>query len=142
MNIIQYIIALTIAIIYPFFWKKLSDTVVKKYIGDTDCGITSLFDNKISDDEVKKCRQREKYMETIRFIVLLIVAVLGIFIGSLFTEQSITTGLGLGGLISAVTAVTYHWNNMGETTKVAVLGASLFSLIGAPFYIDIKKIIA
>lgn len=147
MNIVQYIIALTIAILYPFFWHKLSDAIVRKYVGDTDCKYPySLILNdgekpsaKDDEKEYKKCQTRIKYMESVRFIVLLIVAVIGIFISMAFEEKAITVGLSIGGLISALVAVTLYWNNMGEITKVTTIGASLATLIAIPYYVDIKK---
>lgn len=136
MDITEIILALAIAIIYPYFFHKLVDKVIGydqissmcdkvKYDGDEQSEYNRC--NKIKDRELDS-------IELTRHITFLVIALASILLCSMIRQRSTKLGIGIGGIILLITAMTIYWRKYNETYKLIILGLALAAVV----YISIK----
>lgn len=138
----ETIFSLAIAIIYPFFFNKLTNLLV-----DHD-NITSMCDNMYpmyiwggkrtpeeeqANQEYEKCsKERTKKLDDSNFkqhIMLIVIAFIGILGSSAIQTHSTKVGVGLGGIFTLISALLMYWYKYNETVKLVILGLSLVGLM-------------
>ena len=136
MDITEIILALAIAIIYPYFFNKLIDRI----LGYDQ--INSMCDNVKYDSgdqsDYKRCndikdRELDK-IELSRHITFLVVALASILLCSMIRQRSTKLGIGIGGIILLIIAMSIYWRKYNETYKLIILGIALAAVV----YISIK----
>lgn len=127
MNYLAIIITIGIAILYPFFWKKLSDLIVKTQVVET-------HEQKTHEDGMLMIHHSHtsEVSETARFFVLIVAGVVAILVSIWLGSSNTSNGLAIGGLFSIITAIYDNWGNMAELMKVVVIGLTLGVMILMP----------
>jgi hypothetical protein len=150
----EIIFSIAIAIVYPFFFTKLTSKILNyenvnnmcdKYNGLIYPYYSSGFystavpkqqiseEDKVKQIEADKCRkEKEIKLDDIKFkqhIMLIVVAFIGILATSAIQTGSTKVGVGIGGILTLMVALTMYWHKYNETAKLAVLGVSFVSLI-------------
>lgn len=142
MNISDLAIAGSIAIIYPLFFNKAVD-VFTNYDEIYSKSYKSIFftdlDTKpnveVSDTQRQKNKEKLKKINTYRFVLLLVVGLVALVSSYFIGSSAITVGLALAGVVTIVHATCYHWYDINEKTKLALLGIALISLFGTPSFV-------
>lgn len=148
MDTTEIIFSLAIAILYPFFFNKLTKLIVgydsindmcNKYgvSGYGDFYVLNSFDKKkettAEDLEAKKCRNERQALldkaELHSHFIMLFVALAGIFATSFVHSPSTKLGLGLGGVFSLIFTISMTWYKYAEMMKLVVLGLSLLFVL-------------
>ena len=157
----ETIFSLAIAIIYPFFFSKLT-TKLTKY--DEVNEMCDHYDSSIrygygymypgfnkgnkeesesaeqiaKKEEFEKCEKEKKVrLDQVNFnrhIMLIVIAFLGIIGSSAIQTQSTKLGVGLGGVLTLILALFLYWHKYGENSKLIILGLS-FALL---MYLSVK----
>lgn len=149
-------ISIAIAILYPFFFNKLSSLIIKddkvkkkhevlKYINvKTGKKYNYLptggfiLDNKQEEynandyqitDEYTENEERLANINTKRFYILLTSGVVSVIIGTLLTNQVASLGISFGGIIVILYATYLYWYNINEYMKLGLTGVSIIALI-------------
>lgn len=146
----ETLFGLPIALLYPFFFSKSIDVYSNKStISDMCKGIPYSLNNKSSIDildydsgsknpEYVKCHEDKRFkldkLDTTKFIMLMVIGILGIIIGGMIKTKATKIGIGLGGVITIIYAISMYWGHMDEKVKVIVTGLGLALLI----YLSIK----
>lgn len=139
MDYTEWLFSGSIALVFPFFFKKLLDYVnddekVNKMCDKYNKSFTygMLPSEKTSPEEYKlqqACwNKRAKLQDTINFkkhIFLLIIGLVAVIASGLIKTKSTKMGLGLGGLLSLLYAISTHWYHYNDRTRLAILGISL-----------------
>lgn len=155
MRIPDIAIAFSIAILYPLFFRKLSDVVSNKKEVEESCGgkYNSLFVNDIYDThsneqkmtkaELQACidKKKEKLIKisTGRFATLLSAGLVALAFSYFVSSPAITLGLGIAGVLTILDATVGYWENMNETAKLTMVGIALASLLVSPKFIGKYK---
>lgn len=151
MDTTEIIFSLAIAILYPFFFNKLTKQIVgydsindmcKKYGGfygyDDNYYVINTFETKKqkSPQEIEaaeKCRNERGALldkaDLHSHFIMLFVALAGIFATSFVHSPSTKLGLGLGGVFSLIFTIFMTWNKYAEIMKLVVLGLSLLFVL-------------
>lgn len=148
MRIPDISIAFAIAILYPLFFRKLSDVVSNKKEVDESCGgrYTSILDiglyspssdePKMSTAERKACLDEKKKKQikinTGRFATLLSAGLVALAFSYYVESPSLTLGLGIAGVLTILDATVGYWENMNEKAKVVMVGIALAALLVSP----------
>lgn len=160
----EIIFSIAIAIVYPFFFTKLTSKILNyenvnnmcdKYNGiiypyyassgfyrsalpkqeeiSEEDKLKQMEEDKLKQMEAERCRkEKEIKMDDIKFkqhIMLIVVAFIGILATSAIQTGSTKVGVGIGGILTLMVALTMYWHKYNETAKLAVLGVSFASLI-------------
>jgi hypothetical protein len=134
MDITEIILAVAIALIHPYFFTKLVDKVLgyDRISGMCD-GIKFWDENMVENVAHKECTQhRDQELDKIelsRHITFLVIALLSILVSSMIRQKSTKLGLGLGGIILLITALTLYWRKYNEIAKLFILGIALVIVI-------------
>lgn len=152
LDMTEFIFSVAIAIIYPFFFSKLT-TKILKY--DETQDMCSKYDTimypyytfyqpaqvsnpqseeeKSKQIEADKCRQDMNVkLDDIKFkqhIMLIVIAFMGILATSVIQANSTKVGVGMGGILTLIVALTMYWHKYNETAKIGILGGSLLVLL-------------
>lgn len=124
----EWIFAASIAIMYPFFFEKLSDTMEGRGKIMQMCNDSPIF----SSGYTKCYDERSKLLEPIDFkkhLTLVIVGIIGIILSGVIKAKAPKVGLGLGGLLTLIYGLFVYWKNYKDTTKLIILGISFIVLI-------------
>lgn len=115
MDTTEFLFSATIAIIYPFFFNKLTDKIV--------------------EGTEKNAAEFNKH------VILILIGLMGVFSACFVHTHSTKLGLGLGGILTLLTALMTYWSKYNENMKLVILGVSLsiFVYLSARLY-DIKNI--
>ena len=148
MRIPDIAIAFSIAILYPLFFRKLSDVVSNKKEVDESCGgkYTSILEidlynprsdePKMSKTERQACLDQKKKKQikinTCRFATLLSAGLVALAFSYYVDSPAITLGLGIAGVLTILDATVEYWENMNETAKLTMVGIALASLLASP----------
>lgn len=130
MSITEIIVSLSIALIYPLFFHKLTKKLTGYDIAGKLCSDMD-FDrsNSKSMADYKNCSSnRDKVLGKADFrshLIILAIAVLSIIISTKISQKSTKLGVGFGGIILIIIAVTAYWHNYNETSKIIVSGIAL-----------------
>ena len=141
----ETIFSLAIAIIYPFFFTKLTNLLVDHDNISPMCGgyasfwYSGSFDRIESEDDkfkrIKKeqCwKEREAKLDHANFkqhVMLIIISFIGILGASAIQTHSTKVGVGLGGIFTLIAALMMFWYKYNETVKLVILGLSLAALM-------------
>lgn len=153
MDTTEIIFSLAIAILYPFFFNKLTKQIIgydkidgmcDKYNKYSDYFVLnswSTFDRHSEKEkqptheeiEAKKCRDERRELldkaDLHSHLFMIFVALAGIFATSFVSTNSTKLGLGLGGVLSLIFTISMTWYKYGEMVKLVVLGLSLLFVI-------------
>lgn len=152
MDTTEIIFSLAIAILYPFFFNKLTKQIVGYDKIDNMCDKYNKYDdifvfNYSSFDrasnkqksptpeeiEAEKCRKERRELldkaELHSHLFMIFIALAGIFATSFVSTNSTKLGLGLGGVFSLIFTISMTWYKYGEMVKLFVLGLSLLFVI-------------
>lgn len=153
MDTTEVIFSLAIAILYPFFFNKLTKQIVgydkinemcDKYNKYSDFFVLnswSTFDRHSEkkkeptpeDIQAEKCRNERKELldkaELHSHLFMIFVSLVGIFATSFVSTNSTKLGLGLGGVFSLIFTISMTWYKYGEMMKLIVLGLSLLFVL-------------
>lgn len=103
-----------------------------------DLQLIDLGINSSSTPEYNKCYNERRVkldnLDTKKFIILMVIGILGTIVGGIIKTKATKIGIGLGGIITIVYAISMYWGNMNEKVKVLVTGTGLALLI----YLSIK----
>jgi hypothetical protein len=160
----ETIFSLAIAIVYPFFFSKLTSKVSKIDSINQMCdhfdmnikyGWNSSYinsNNSINDrleksedpaviakrEEYKKCEEDRKIKldqaQYNQHIMLIAIAFFGILVSSAIQSSSTKVGVGLGGVLTLMVALFSYWHKYKENSKLVILGVGFVSLL----YLSIK----
>jgi len=149
----EIIFSIAIAIVYPFFFTKLTSKILNYENVNNMCDRYNMYPTyylsgsfrpavpkqEFSEEEEQKqieaeqCRkERESKLDDVKFkqhIMLIVVAFIGILATSAIQTNSTKVGVGIGGILTLIAALTMYWHKYNETAKLAVLGVSFVSLI-------------
>ncbi len=150
-------IAISIAILYPYFFNKLSDVLMQKQRIKEECDIPKYIDKKTGkkyhhqpfyihnndnsdlnleeNPEYQGCEKKLARIDTTQFYILMIAGVLGVIIGSFIPNTITSLGISLGGLLTILYATYIYWHRMDEYMKLGLTGSSLVILI----YVSIRN---
>lgn len=127
MDITEVIMALAIAIIYPYFFSKL----INKVLGYDQ--INSMCDNIGEHSDYKRCNnikdQELDKIELSRHITFLVIALISILLCSMIRQRSTKLGIGIGGIILLIIAMSIYWRKYNETYKLIILGLALSAVV-------------
>ena len=158
MDTTEIIFALAIALIYPFFFNKLSNKITKNddlNVYDSCKNIPMFVENSEQQQkpqkkpmrngfylmdyqrdptpEYKKCQDEVQKKiddaELHKHLMLIAVALIGIILSSIIQTKSTKFGVGLGGVFTLIIALTMYWHKYNETARLGILGASLVMLV-------------
>jgi hypothetical protein len=134
MDTTEIIIAITIALIYPYFFHKLIDKVMGYDKVNDMCDNVKYSEGGFNESsEHKQCvaskKQQLDNMELKRHVTFLIVALLSILVSSMIRQKSTKVGVGMGGVFLLIIALCMYWSNYNETAKLVILGLSLVAVI-------------
>lgn len=131
----ESIFCMAIAILFPFFFYKLTNKLVGYEDVNSMCDDSAGYFDLNSDksikarDELENCRnEKQKKLEKIelnKHIMLVVIALIGIILTSVIQTNSTKLGVGLGGVFTLILALTLYWYKYNETTKLAISGVSL-----------------
>lgn len=144
----ETIFSLAIAIIYPFFFNKLTNLLVKHDEISSMCDDiypSNLFVFNSNLDSMSQQAMNEKQKKydicqkerTIKLddanfkshIMLIVIAFIGIIGSSAIQTHSTKVGVGLGGVFTLISALLMYWYKYNESVKLMILGFSLLMLI-------------
>lgn len=140
MDITETILAIAIALIHPYFFHKLVDKILGYDRADRLCEGIKYWDDAMKEEtpEHKNCSKLKEQeldrLELSRHITFLVIALISILITSMIRQKSTKLGIGLGGIILLITALTLYWRKYNEVAKIVILGLSL----AATIYMSIK----
>ena len=151
---IQIIFSFAIAILYVFFFNKLSqlitkdDTIqdkytMKKYVQKstgkkfTYIPYTAYGTGGKSYDEkdfeiTKEYKENEKKLEkqnNKRFYVLLITGVVGVVISAMLKNNVVSMGVSIGSIMLILYSTYLYWSNINEYMKLGLIAVSIGALI-------------
>jgi hypothetical protein len=152
MDTTEIIFALSIAMVYPFFFNKLTNKVVKNADLNTFTACEGIprhinqpsqqrrLDNSFYGGfnmdytpEYKKCqKETQKKIDEAQLhkhLMLIALALIGIVLSSVIQTKSTKLGVGLGGILTLITALFMYWHKYNETGRLAILGSSLLFLM-------------
>ena len=119
MNTTEIIFAIAIAILHPWFFNKLTSQV----LGYTE--IKQMCKNYKWDtqrEELQRCQEIQsnklESVETYVHIVLLAIAIITIILSSVIQTKSTKVGLGFGGILLLLVAISSYWYRYNETVRV------------------------
>ena len=160
-------ISIAIAILYPFFFNKLSSLVIKddkvkkkhevmKYInvktgkkysylpiGGLDVTKDGYDQNDYQiTDEYNENEERLANMNTKRFYILLTSGVVSVIVGALLTNQVASLGISFGGIIVILYATYLYWSNINEYMKLGLTGVSIVALIVTAYKFNSSLLLA
>ncbi len=136
----QVPISVAIAILYSFFFHKLTSYVTKSHEVFDMCREQNVAGVLTSDgfqrDKGKsdECwRERDALMKKVDFKkhwMLLMFGLAGL-VGSLtlFAAGPSQVGIGWGGVLCLVLAITCHWRKYNESEKLMIVGGSLAAVV-------------
>lgn len=135
MDITEIILAVTIALIHPYFFHKLVDKILGYSNTYQMCDKITYW-NKTTNEETPEhaqcSKQRESELDKLelsRHITFLVIALVSILITSMIRQKSTKLGIGLGGIILLLTALTLYWRKYNEVSKIVILGLSLVAVV-------------
>lgn len=147
--------AFSIAILYPLFFRKLSDVISNKKEVDESCGgrYVSFVDDilynprsgepKMSKAELQTCLDEKKKKQikinTSRFAILLSAGLVALAFSYYVESPANTLGLGIAGVLTILDATVGYWENMNETAKLTMVGVALASLLASPKFVGKYK---
>ena len=152
---VQLIISFAIAMLYSFFFSKLSSLIIKdetikdkykimKYVQkSTGKKFTYLpysgslsangqtYDEKDFEitEEYKKNEEKIESQNTKRFYILLITGVVGIIVSAMISNSTVSMGLSIGSVMLTLYATYLHWSNINEYMKLGLIAVSIGALV-------------
>lgn len=136
MNIPDYAISISIAILYPLFFHKTVDVFMNKNKIDKLCGNDSIVFMKEQTEEDVKCfeekRLKLKNYNTKRFMTLMCAGILAIILSYVLKQPALVLGFGLSGVFTILNATYGYWNDMDDKVKMSMIGFTLVILITSP----------
>jgi hypothetical protein len=147
----EALFGIPIALLYPFFFTKSIDVFTDRSVIDDMCkDIPYSLDNVVQvldynnnnknnkNPEYSTCYNERRIklgkLDTTKFIMLMVIGILGIIAGGMIKTKATKIGIGLGGIITIIYAISMYWNHIDEKVKVIVTGSGLALLI----YLSIK----
>lgn len=122
----ELVISSTIALLYPFFFYKLTDYATR----DARLNIKCWDSNDVAGRT--NCYDMQKPLkENQRFILsmtMLLIGILTIAASGFIKTPSTKLGLGLAGLFCVIYAIIWNWGTYQELVKILILGLSLIVL--------------
>ncbi len=140
MDTTEIVFAIAIAILYPFFFNKLANQVTNLNKIKDMCKDVQMYEKPANNDgrmyimgdmtnEYKACNdERKEQLEKAEFhkhLFLLAMALIGLVLSSFIQTKSTKLGVGLGGVLTLITALSLYWHRYNESTKLIVLGLNL-----------------
>lgn len=151
---IQIIFSFAIAILYVFFFNKLSqlitkdDTIqdnykMKKYVQkstgkkfsyipytayETNGQTYNENDFEISEEYKENEKKLEKQNNK-RFYILLITGVVGIVISAMLKNSVVSMGVSIGSIMLILYSTYLYWSNINEYMKLGLIAVSIGALI-------------
>jgi hypothetical protein len=148
-------ISFAIAMLYSFFFSKLSSLIVKddtvkdkykvmKYVQKSTgkkytyipyTGSLSAsgqtYDEKDFEitQEYKDNEAKIEKQNTKRFYILLITGVVGIIVSAMISNTTVSMGLSIGSVMLTLYATYLHWSNINEYMKLGLIAVSIGALI-------------
>ena len=130
----EILIGGSIAILYPFFFAKLADVYTQYSHLQRMCD-EEYEHHKLGSPEYTQCNKIKtdalEKSKTTKFIILMIVGVLALFLSfaNIFAGRAPTFGLSLAGFFTLLHAVFMYWDKMNEYMKLGITGIALISLL-------------
>ena len=132
----EWVFCITIAILYPVFFVKLINQV-SGYNDIQDhhpCPKRVVKSIRVPWNEedptcVKQRQQATDEIEFRRHLALLLVALAGVIGSSLIQTGSTKLGVGLGGILTLMSALCMYWSRYRETTRIIISGLSLLVVV-------------
>ena len=130
MNTSEIIFAIAIALLHPWFFNKL----VSKIFGYTDIiNMCSEFNWSTQKDAYDQCVDKKNVLlqpvELKIHITLIAIALTTIILSSFIQTKSTKVGLGFGGIILLIIAISTYWYKYNETIRLVILGLSLMIML-------------
>lgn len=131
----QIPLVISIAILYSYFFQKLSDIVLNQHGLDTMCGDEYGFRLSVlnTSPENEQCWKEKKILreqtDTYKFYMLLIAGVAGVMASSQLKNPTASMGIGLGGGLTILHSTYIYWNHFNEIVKLGGVGVSLCVLL-------------
>ena len=148
MSIPDIAVAISTAILYPLFFRKLADVVSNRQEIEKLCSGNKhvrfdLIDfeekpkksNLANDKCLKDKEAKEKHMEMMRFGILLMAGLVALALSYYVTNTSLVLGFGLGGVLSICAASCEYWRYMDDKAKLLLVGIALVSLLMSPQFV-------
>lgn len=130
MNTTEIIFAIAIAILHPWFFNKLASQIFGYNDINRMCSGLSWTDQK---EELDQCQdQRESLLQPVELkvhITLLAIALTTIILSSFIQTKSTKVGLGFGGIILLIIAISSYWYKYNETVRLVLIGLSLVLML-------------
>lgn len=134
MDSTELVFSLAIAMLFPFFFNKLSNRVTGYDDISNMCdSLTPNFYRIRDQDEpqteydqcIEEKNKKIKDAEFHKHLVLIAVALIGLVLSGIIQTKSTKLGVGLGSIITLIMALFMYWHRYNETYKLIVLGLSL-----------------
>ena len=148
MSIPDIAVAISTAILYPLFFRKLADVVSNRQEIEKLCGGNKhvRFDligleekpkksNLAKDKCLKDKEEKEKKMEMTRFGILLMAGLMALALSYYVTNTSMVLGFGLGGVLAICAASCEYWHYMDDKAKLLLVGIALVALLLSPQFV-------
>lgn len=136
MPIPEVAIAISIALLYPLFFRKLvAITYDEKKINDM-CHTYSENNYGACLDYKEKLQTT---LDTKRFIFLIVAGLVALLISYLTGSFALVLGFAIAGVLSIIWAIGGFWSHMNDQIKLSTIGIALGTLIIAPKFIGKLK---
>jgi len=122
----KLLLSIAIAVIYPIFMTKLSDKLLG-YDNNNSINV-ERYQNRYIQHNPNSIEEEEKKR---RYYILTLIGVLSVVGGYFIKEESISTGISLGGLFILIGHTLLNWYIIDDMAKLSVLGLSLAIMIYA-----------
>jgi hypothetical protein len=128
MQALNYIYIIAISVLYYLFFQRLANYV---YPAPEYCKLST--NQNYNDAEYKKCQDAyetsKKSNNWNKFLLLIVVAVIGIVASGFMPSSDISNGIGVGSLFVLLYTVYMYWGEMNEGARLAVTGAALAAIM-------------
>jgi hypothetical protein len=130
MNITEIIVALSLAIIHPYFF----DTITKLMLNYDQIMHKCSFSNSTEYERCIKLNEPEmKKVALKNHVILMVIALTSILLSIIIQGKSTKFGLGIGGIILLSMTLTSYWKNYNEKERVIISGISLLIVLFASY---------
>lgn len=135
MRVPDIAIVISIAVLYPMFFRKLADVLMNRQEISDMCG-SWLEPKNMSEAEKKECEKKKevklKKVNLVRFVTLLVSGLVALAMSYYLMIPSLSAGLAISGLLVIIDATWRYWNDMNEKVKLVMIGIALVCVMAIP----------
>lgn len=130
-------IAISIAILYPMFFKKLGDVATNIKELNKKCGYRyGYFETENEKIDKKDCDKKYESVDTKRFTMLLVAGLVALVVSYFIESPAVSIGLGGAGIISILYSTFDYWSYLDDKSKLILVGLALGTLLFSPKFIS------